>query len=60
MKKIIDTSPEGGFILNKILAFIICQALKSETFYTIVSRCLEKQGKKIMSEVDIGKKTLKS
>ena len=47
MKKIIDTSPEGGFILNKILAFIICQALKSETFYNIVSRCLEKMALRV-------------
>ena len=44
------------FTLKKILVAIICRALKTETFYNIVSRCLEKQGKKVMSEVDIKEK----
>ena len=56
MRNITEGAPPGvGFTFKKILVAIICRALKTETFYNIVSRCLEKQGKKIMSEVDIKK-----
>ncbi len=46
--------PTGFFwVIKKVLAIITCWALKSRTFYNIVSECLEKGGKQIMNAVNL-------